>query len=493
MSNPFHGQFFIRGFAILCLTLTVATVFSQTNDETRNSLFSVVDKMMTQVQAEQGNLIAPTAYRSAVNKYNQAVAQFQNGKRVEAILVKVNEIKTLLNKCLKIAMESQIIFATVLKAREDALTANAPQHTPELFEEAEADFNSAAKKFEKNNNQNAKRRIPGIEKKYRQAELNSIKISTIGTVRNLMQEARAIEADEYTPITYANALRLLNEAEAILNASRRSESNAKEKAEQAELEAKHAIFLTKLTKRLRKNEKEWENFFLDREVIIEGIARGLGFKPQFDEGMDKPLEGILKISRLVQTERKSLLLEVQEKNEEIRQLTETIKKYREQEQGLQAELQDKQYRLELKRRREETIHSIEQMFSSRDGVVLRKGDDLIIRLIGLTFPSGKSVIAPEFFSLLATLQRALRKFSSSHITIEGHTDAIGDDRYNENLSYERASAIKQYLLANMGLDDSRITAVGYGETKPIASNNSALGRAQNRRIDIAVTFNQETL
>jgi len=126
--------------------------------------------------------------------------------------------------------------------------------------------------------------VPGIDKQYRTAELNAIKVSIIGNVRNLMKQAEEVEAAKYSPIIYANARKLLNEAEAILNTNRRSETGAKEKAEAAEAEAKHAIFITRQTKWLKKNEKEWENFMLDREIIIEAIARELGFTPTFDGG-----------------------------------------------------------------------------------------------------------------------------------------------------------------------------------------------------------------
>ena len=184
---------------------------------------------------------------------------------------------------------------------------------------------------------------------------------------------------------------------------------------------------------------------------------------------------------------------MEEKNKEIQKLKDELKTFREKQQGLQAELQEKRLKLEMKRRREEQISSIEALFPPSEAFVLIKRNNIILRLIGLSFPSGKSTIQPDYFSLLAKVQRAIRKFSNASITIEGHTDSIGDERYNENLSYERAMAVKKYLLANMGLDESRITAVGYGESRPIASNATKEGRAQNRRIDVIITFSEEVL
>lgn len=477
----------------ILLAVPVLQATAQNQDELRQTLFGETDKLLAQVQAEQANLLAPSNFKNAMNQYNRALKDFQAGKKIRDIENKLAEVRQRLTVCLDTAKLGQITFSTSLKAREDALRANAPEYAGQLYEKAESQFTGAAKKLERNDVKGAKKKVPEINKLFRRAELNAIKVSIIGTVRNLIKQAKEVAADKYAPITYANALQLLQGAETILNSDRRSESNAKELAEKAEIEAKHAISLTRDIKRLKKNDKDWERFIQNYEILVEGIAKELGFEAHFDEGMGKPLGNILKTSRALQTEKRELISEVQEKNDDIQKLNEDLQKYRSREQGLQAELQEKQYRLELKRRREERVRAVEEMFASNEAVVLRKGNDLIIRLIGLTFPSGKTTIRPQYFTLLTRVQRALRKFSNSPFAIEGHTDSIGDDRFNQNLSHQRALAVKQYLLANMGLDDSRITALGYGERRPIASNETRKGRAQNRRIDIVITFVQESL
>jgi len=486
----------LKNWVLLFLSTAVlfsANGFAQDRTDLRETLFRNTDKLLALARSEQVSILSPSNFKNALDKYNQAQRDFKNGKQLKNIEKKLSEVHTYLNKCLDAAKLGKITFESTLKAREDALKANAPQYSKEQFDLAEQAFLSTTKKMEKGDIKGAKRRVPGIDKQYRTAELNAIKISIIGNVRNLLKEAKEVEADKYSPIIYANARKLLNEAEAILNTNRRSETGAKEKAEAAEAEVKHAIFITRQTKWLKKNEKEWENFMLDREIIIEAIARELGFTPTFDDGLDKPLKRIAQISKNLQNEKKELIKEVEEKNAEVQKLDKDILAYREKEQGLQAELQEKRYKLEMKKRREDLIKSVEDMFAAHEAVMLRQGDDIIIRLIGLTFGSGKSTIEPELFRLLSTVQRAIRKFPSSPITVEGHTDSRGDDRFNENLSYERAMAVKQYLLANMGLEQSRITALGYGESKPIATNETGEGRSKNRRIDVVISFAQEVL
>lgn len=143
--------------------------------------------------------------------------------------------------------------------------------------------------------------------------------------------------------------------------------------------------------------------------------------------------------------------------------------------------------LTLEEKKKEKFAKIESLFSQDEAKVIREGEILKIRLIVLNFASGKDVIDPSYFSLLTTLQRAIRIFPDYQLSIEGHTDDKGDERTNQSLSLRRAKAVTSYLIANMGLTESQITAIGYGESKPIASNETEEGRKQNRRIDVVLT------
>ena len=111
------------------------------------------------------------------------------------------------------------------------------------------------------------------------------------------------------------------------------------------------------------------------------------------------------------------------------------------------------------------------------------------RKAGLNFDLGKSTIKPEYFGLLTKVQTAIKTFPGCEVTVEGHTDALGSDEINVKISQDRADAVRQYLLANMEVSDSQIEAVGYGETKPIASNETDESRKKNRRIDLVIKPN----
>lgn len=107
-----------------------------------------------------------------------------------------------------------------------------------------------------------------------------------------------------------------------------------------------------------------------------------------------------------------------------------------------------------------------------------------VRLYGINFDSDSDVIRPESKPTLDQVAAMLKSSPELKITIEGHTDNTSTPEHNQQLSEKRANAVKQYLVTN-GIDAGRLTAAGFGATKPVASNDNALGRAENRRVELA--------
>jgi OOP family OmpA-OmpF porin len=143
-------------------------------------------------------------------------------------------------------------------------------------------------------------------------------------------------------------------------------------------------------------------------------------------------------------------------------------------------------RLEAEARIREQFATIESLFDRNAARVSREGNNLILRLVGLTFASGRTEIAPEHNELLQNVARAASVFPRSQIVVEGHTDSYGSDDTNMSLSQERADAVSAYLADTFGIPAFRISAIGYGETRPIANNETPQGRERNRRIDVRI-------
>ena len=104
-------------------------------------------------------------------------------------------------------------------------------------------------------------------------------------------------------------------------------------------------------------------------------------------------------------------------------------------------------------------------------------------LRGVNFDFDKSSIRPDAAVILDEAASMLSEHPSASVNIAGYTDSIGTDAYNQGLSERRAKSVKDYLVKK-GVDGSRLTATGYGETNPIASNATKDGRALNRRVEL---------
>ena len=109
---------------------------------------------------------------------------------------------------------------------------------------------------------------------------------------------------------------------------------------------------------------------------------------------------------------------------------------------------------------------------------------------GLLFDFDSDVVKPTAAANLQELARSLNKFGESNILIVGHTDSQGDDAYNMGLSQRRANSASAYLQAQ-GVPASRISTAGRGESEPVASNDTEAGKAQNRRVEIAIYASPE--
>lgn len=103
---------------------------------------------------------------------------------------------------------------------------------------------------------------------------------------------------------------------------------------------------------------------------------------------------------------------------------------------------------------------------------------------GILFATGKAELQPESRPVLKEIANTMKKNGTLKILIEGHTDNVGAAASNLSLSDARAAAVKAALVADFGVDGARITTKGLGDTKPAAPNTTAVGRAQNRRVEI---------
>ncbi len=108
----------------------------------------------------------------------------------------------------------------------------------------------------------------------------------------------------------------------------------------------------------------------------------------------------------------------------------------------------------------------------------------------ILFDTGSAVLKPEAIDRLEKIGTILAKYSDDRVRIEGHTDSTGTAAANEALSLRRADAVKRVLVGR-GVQEPQITALGMGQTRPVADNKTAAGRAKNRRVELHIDVPQQ--
>lgn len=106
--------------------------------------------------------------------------------------------------------------------------------------------------------------------------------------------------------------------------------------------------------------------------------------------------------------------------------------------------------------------------------------------LDVKFDFDKAKVKPESYGDIKNLADFMTQYPQTSTVVEGHTDAVGSDAYNQGLSERRANAVRDVLVNEYGVGSERVNAVGYGETRPVADNASADGRAVNRRVEAEV-------
>ncbi len=485
---------------VLMITLTTAQVQTSGSKQNgdldlqniRSSLFGVAVQAYKEAKNEKANILAPKAYAEATEYLRKADADFKKGKSLDEIRKNIQLSIAKLQKAKETTKLANVVFGTSLQARGDAMSSEAPANVTQLWQSAEEKFIQASQILEAGNVNEAKKKSIEAEKLYRNAELQAIKITYLDETYALLNEADRLKAQEYAPKTLKNARDLVKKAELEL-ANKADTDVARISARQAKREAKHAVYLATKIKNYKNSKNSWEDFLLDAEEPFKKIGTSLNYIPGFESGFDKPTEEILlKITdyQINNTKLNLDLFDSQQQNDLLQQRKTELEtnnaNLRNQLGIVEKQKSVLDERLQEHAKIQEKYDSVAKIFNTNEATIIREGNDFIIRLIGLSFPVGKAIIEPQYYEFLGKVQKAITVFPNSTVTIAGHTDSFGSDELNLNLSVRRAESVKEYLSSNMEIKPAQFDAMGYGESRPIATNETEAGRAKNRRIEVII-------
>ncbi|HKI61558.1 MAG TPA: OmpA family protein [Mariprofundaceae bacterium] len=361
-----------------------------------------------------------------------------------------------------------------------------------LLSQADTALSAAVAAMEKGELNETQQQASGAEKLYRQSL--DIMIPTMSDMAmRLISKASSAGAKRYAPQTLLAAKDKAGTLRAYADGL---STTVPERPADALHLAARALDLTHEIRALRKQASSHEQLLLQARDFRMQMAKALKLADASDPAGDVAAADLLQAIDDLQA---ALAKERREHREDVQRLK------AEYASELEAKLAEQKN--EILHAKDEQLSSMKDAFrakleretfeknrQARVAKLFREGEvsilanldgSLIIRLTGLKFAPNKSKIDPDYYDLLARLKQALDIYADRKVRIEGHTDNQGDVKSNQVLSLKRAEAVRDFLIAAK-VDGTRLKALGYGEVRPIASNDFAKGRAMNRRIDVAI-------
>ena len=476
MFNLTHGTRLLSTY-LLSISL-ILSIFTNNAlaDNMHDALFSTLDEKMIIANKANARILSPTSFDKGEALYKSASERLQKGQSIEKIRKEVAKSTKHIEKAIENTKLARVSFEKSITARDDAIAAKAKEFAAKDWQKAEALFRVATKRLENGNVKKALKEADKAETAFRTAELSAIKDNYLKGARSLIEQAKQEKVDKVAPQTYTNAVNLLSQAETALNQNRYDFDQPRELARQAQYEARHAYEIAKLVTPLPKK-KTNEALVLEMQEPIVRIAGALDLTPSLDGSKEDPTQEILDQITVLQKDSRELI----QVKQELASL-ETSMSELETRAGLQSE------RLAIQEENRQRFQRVEKLFNPSEAQVFKQGQNIVIRLIGLSFESGKSNIESKYYGLLKKAERALSLYPKSKMLVEGHTDSFGGDDANLELSQVRAEAVRTYFINNVsGLDNRLIRSQGFGESRPIGNNETPEGRTKNRRIDILST------
>jgi outer membrane protein OmpA-like peptidoglycan-associated protein len=486
-----HATRFTHFLAFTLFAFGLSAAFAQ--DALRETFLKEADAAKAAAEAGNSSLLSPKNWADGMKDYEAAETGLERGRNIEYVRGKAGDATVHFKEAAKTSQLATTTLSQVLKSRQDAANARAPELSPDLWEKAQREFGDAIRWLERGDLKRAKRQDIEATSLYRDAELVAIKAEYLSETRQLLADADRARVERYAPITLSKAQKLLAEAERELNENRYDTDRPRSLAKQANYEAKHAIYLSEVVRDVRDKDLSVEELILQWEDPLVQIADAADILPEMEAGHDKLekqlvgyVEDMRNEKQALEQENEASTLRMADMEEELRALDERLG-------GATAERAALVQRLEAQARVKQQFEQVEKMFSSEEARVFREGSNVILRLVGLTFDSGKSDIQAANVQLLNKVEKAIDVFPQSELVIEGHTDSYGGDESNQVLSQARAESVQQYMINAMRIPSYRLIATGYGETNPVANNETEAGRARNRRIDIVIKPNLDAV
>jgi len=478
---------FVIGFLWL-VTGCVGDQQRLTPDEI-NSNFEVIATLKKELTAAQENgidVFAPEGFLEAKGLYAEAFHMAGEGKGDQPVYL-ANKGLSALAKAKSDAKHAQEIMWEVIDVRHRARKAGAPELFREEYKATEKKLADANRLIEEGSIAGAKDLRPSLINSYNEMEINALKKGVVSLAKASVQQARAKEADDYAPVTYRKAETELNVAISILETDRTQAEKANSHAKLATEMANRATEITELARTFKRRKYSMEDMILWYQKQLFEINKPLSSELDFEQPNHIVVRSLHDtIAELVESRKDSARI-ADEKMKRIHELEAELKGVHNKYEHEMSDQAKRQMETDLiKQEADERFRHVQSLFTPEEAEVYRKGNNVLIKAQGFYFPSGSAEIKTINFPLMNKLINAIREFPDSRLEVSGHTDAIGSAENNLPLSKNRAKNVADFLINVGHVKRTDIIVNGYGETRPVASNDTEQGRTQNRRIELLI-------
>tara|TARA_Y100000389_G_scaffold167358_1_gene172525 strand:- start:3702 stop:5204 length:1503 start_codon:yes stop_codon:yes gene_type:complete len=492
---------YLRKFTLVLIGIFFALSSNGlTKDRLEHASFGDVNNAKASAEAVNAGLFAPKSFKRALEKYEYA----KNNMQQDSIQNSSNNFYNIVehfNTATQVADLAKDTLSQSIKSRQEGANMNAPSMSPKIWKKAQQKFMRSIQALESGNLKKTKTLEAEAITLYRQAELVAIKKKYLGETWQFLGATE--KANKSTPITFAKARKLIKEAENIIEKKQDNEALLKHTINRANFEIEHAQYLSKRILQIKDKKISLERLLLNWEQNLWKISEIANIRPNVKEETNDLTNKLVSHFKSTVTDMSKMKQEIQalqlkvdtlsqEKIENSLRISDMNKEIRSLDNQLSDELENKSNLiqiLESQARVKEQFVQIEKLFLPQEARIFRESDAIILRLFGLNFDSGTAKIKLSSIDLLNKVKKAIDIFPQSEVIINGHTDSQGSIKNNQDISQERAEAIREYMIDKMQIPRHQLIALGYGETKPVSSNETEAGRSRNRRIDILIRPN----
>lgn len=416
-----------------------------------------LDKALKDAAAQGVDTLAPDGYRAAKQQLEEAVGEARADRPGTANSAANGGLQTLA-KADENAELSRDVLRDVLEARDRAYRAGSASVFPDSTDDLDTDLRKLASLVERGRLKDAKKRCQRLIAGYEQLELAALQEGTVEAAQAAIEDARKKDVEQVAPKTLKLAEEEMELARSVLEADRSQTDKANAHAMRAKWLAERSIAIRELIKDFERHDYSREDLVLWYQKQLSDINEPLGEELPFNEA------------------NRNVVLGMQQSIKElIRQRDDTA-----------AQRSRYEQELSLSTEQRAAVDKVQSLFTAAEAKVYQQRRNVLISAHGFRFAPGGSVIGTDNFALMNRIIQAVKIFPESHIEISGHTDSTGSAAVNRNLSRARADNVAQLLVEVGGIAASRIIATGYGEERPVASNETAAGRAANRRVEVLI-------